>query len=205
MKHNPGFYCWITVAFLLGNDLVSNAIAALDLGLGSTQVAYLPGRETAAKNANHVHSMQTIGGKTVEIYSHSYMGAGLKSSREIISGSEPLSSSVHSLDLGDRFEDANLTASYRNADFKRCLGEVKSFVSGLGIVQLEDLQRREVYLMSYFFDSAVKAGLVPETDGPKVLIVEDFQKKPYEWKSMLFRIGKQIAFLSSSRLLGRLA
>ena len=170
VRPTSGFYSWITVSFLLGRDVVSNDVAALDLGGGSTQVCLLPGDATIAKKPDHVHEMQTIGNRTVTIYSHSYPRAGLLSARERLSEESSIGSN-------EKLTRDSPCVPSENTGFERCYAVVKRVVADLNMFQLEEFQTREVYLMSYFFDAAVEASLVPETDGAKPLRVGDFHKK----------------------------
>ncbi|KAJ2709573.1 Guanosine-diphosphatase [Coemansia spiralis] len=84
-----GIYAWITVNFLLGTlgDAAHATAATFDLGGGSTQIVFEPGRNASGgadlPAGAHRYDM-SFGGQEYALYQHSYLGYGLMEARKTL-------------------------------------------------------------------------------------------------------------------------
>jgi len=91
---DEGVYAWITTNYLLGKIGTSDktpTAAVFDLGGGSTQIVYQPtfpdapngGMPEQLAEGDHKYAL-TFGGRSFELYQHSYLGYGLMAAREAL-------------------------------------------------------------------------------------------------------------------------
>lgn len=82
-----GAFAWLTLNYLLGNlgKDPSQTVAAIDLGGGSVQQAFAlpPDVAHAAPSSDYIMALSG-GGKTYDVYVHSYLGFGLMAGRAAI-------------------------------------------------------------------------------------------------------------------------
>ena len=82
-----GLFAWFTVNFLLDqfSKPVVDSYVTLDLGGGSTQIVFVPGKrvEDLEGRRHYMHDVNVMG-STVAAYSHSYLGLGLMTARKAI-------------------------------------------------------------------------------------------------------------------------
>lgn len=200
---DEGVFGWFTLNFLLdrlkhiraNNGAVyspvapveakgtGTAVAAMDLGGGSTQVTFLPHNFDQALRgvSRHKYSHKLrIFGKEVRLYTHSYLGNGLVAARLGVAKllSPKADAAQHHLHTnclppGYRLDDWDyagrvwIIEASPNAGFEECLATTREYVmkvTGVRKLQLEDTV--DIYAFSYFFDRAVQAGLVEESGGP---------------------------------------
>lgn len=82
---DEGTYAWITVNFLLNR--LSNpkaSVAVLDLGGGSTQIAFTPSSDETLQASSEKIVEKKIYGQNQQLYTHSYLGYGLMSARKAL-------------------------------------------------------------------------------------------------------------------------
>lgn len=188
---DEGVFSWMTVNFMLGY-LTSDkdTVAALDLGGGSTQITFIPKEKSTISDlpAEFTKNVRLFK-QQFSLYTHSYLKLGLMSARFILTGGERQSEGK----AGSHF---NLTSpcippgrvsrwTYSGADymvvgtdkdrfnFASCESEAKSLATSL-VRPVPELNKREIYIFSYFFDAAIAAHLIDKTGG--VIKVEDFKK-----------------------------
>lgn len=188
---DEGVFSWMTVNFMLGY-LTSNTdtVAALDLGGGSTQITFIPKEKSTftkapAEFAKNVQLFK----QEYSLYTHSYLKLGLMSARFILTGGEKRLEGPAGLSF-------NLTSpcippgviskwTYSGKDYTvvgankeefniaTCEQQAKSLATSL-VHPVEELNNREIYIFSYFFDAAVAANLIERTGG--VIKVEDYKQ-----------------------------
>ncbi|GFN97121.1 ectonucleoside triphosphate diphosphohydrolase 5-like [Plakobranchus ocellatus] len=186
-----GLFGWITVNFLLDvlwDDDDDNTVTAFDLGGGSVQVTFELLQEQLddcpVKDLYRVKLMH----KSFNVFTHSYLGYGLKSARfSILGGKEDPSSDdpyddtrSHLLKDGlvamdsDCFPEGvridfthgetNFTVRGANVNaniLPTVETKVRDFVAAEGFIQSPALESRDLHLFSYFFDVARWARLIP--------------------------------------------
>ncbi|XP_003740293.1 ectonucleoside triphosphate diphosphohydrolase 5 [Galendromus occidentalis] len=192
---HEGFYGWLTVVFLLGRDLFSNNIAALDLGGGSTQITFIPEESTTFNMTDHMHRMKMPGGSHIDVYTNSYLGGGLMYGRtEILKKSKTFenqslylieSPCIHPEAGGDgdlywQYYDYNYTVRPHpegHFNFLHCYENAREVIQETRIFKPKELSSRDMFLMSYYYDRAVDTGLIEDGDDGKLLQVGDFKKR----------------------------
>ncbi|KAL3109841.1 hypothetical protein niasHT_011144 [Heterodera trifolii] len=182
---DEGVFGWFTLNFLLARlegvlERQSKAVAALDLGGGSTQVTFLPNDFNAAlkglSKQKYSHKLK-IFDHELRLYTHSYLGNGLVASRLGIAklsspewkpGAMP---SLHTyclpkgfvLDDWDYAGNVWLISASSNTGFAQCLEIAKQYVQNVTDVkrvpQLADAGT-ELFLFGYFYDRALQANVV---------------------------------------------
>ncbi|XP_050308072.1 ectonucleoside triphosphate diphosphohydrolase 5 isoform X2 [Anthonomus grandis grandis] len=82
---DEGIFSWFTVNFLLNriNSNPANTVAALDLGGGSTQVTFAALTPSSLQHSDNIHKAVSPTG-TVPVFTHSYLGLGLKAARKSV-------------------------------------------------------------------------------------------------------------------------
>merc|ERR1719376_797653 len=114
---DEGLFGWFTVNFLLGqfenlgqagSSLQDSSHVSLDLGGGSTQITFAPGKPVEGiKGRKHFRHNVTVMGDNVDVYSHSYLGLGLQAARQAVLTLE----NPGLLDDGDREEGPKVAES----------------------------------------------------------------------------------------------
>ncbi|XP_069493750.1 nucleoside diphosphate phosphatase ENTPD5 isoform X2 [Ambystoma mexicanum] len=204
-----GILGWITVNFLTGHlyGEKSQTIGTLDLGGASTQIAFLPEFEETVEEvpADFLTSFQMFD-STYNLYTHSYLGFGLKAARLATLGVLPHGDvheqRLHSSCLPEALEAEWTFAgvNYRyggktdgETGFNACYSEVLKIVKG-NLHQPNEIKGRTFYAFSYYYDRAVDTNLIDyETGG--VLEVKDFKRKAKEVCDHMERFTSHSPFL----------
>ncbi|XP_043076570.1 ectonucleoside triphosphate diphosphohydrolase 5 [Puntigrus tetrazona] len=192
---NEGILAWVTVNFLTGrlHRNTQKTVGILDLGGGSTQITFLP-RSRRAAESTPAEFMVTFDlfRSTYELYTHSYLGNGIKAARLSALGalaSDGLENKVFKSSClprgltgdfifgGVDYHVSGVTEGVTG--FKVCYQEMLKVVKGI-IKQPPDLKdSSSFYAFSYYFDHAAEAGLIDESRGGAVKI-RDFKKRAKE-------------------------
>ncbi|GIY22911.1 ectonucleoside triphosphate diphosphohydrolase 5, partial [Caerostris extrusa] len=176
-------YAWYTLNFYwVRLNEASHSVVSLDLGGGSTQVTFTP-----VELDSFVHSpkdyivLKRIQNKTMPVYTHSYLGLGLMAARvailHISSENSVLikndetkfrSSCIHphtkhtwKHDMRDYIVKGRKDEKY---GFKECFDKAVEFL-GNSVNKPEELRRREIYALSYYFDRANDLGIIDQESG----------------------------------------
>ncbi|XP_023111615.1 ectonucleoside triphosphate diphosphohydrolase 5 isoform X4 [Felis catus] len=193
--------------FLVPNDSVSimdgsyegqlhgqsrETVGTLDLGGASTQITFLPQfKKTLEQTPRGYLTSFEMFNSTYKLYTHSYLGFGLKAARLATLGALE----TEGID-GHTFRSACLPrwleaewifggVKYHyggnkegEMGFEPCYTEVLRVVQGK-LHQPDEVQRSSFYAFSYYYDRAVDTDMIDyETGG--VLKVEDFERKARE-------------------------
>ncbi|XP_078515994.1 nucleoside diphosphate phosphatase ENTPD5 [Lissotriton helveticus] len=204
-----GILGWITVNFLTGQlyGERSQTFGTLDLGGASTQITFLPEFEETVEQApqDFLTSFEMFD-STYSLYTHSYLGLGLKAARLATLGvsaeggviEQRLHSSCLPQGLEAEWVFAGVNYHYGGkpdgeTGFKACYAEVLKIVQGK-LHQPEEIQGRSFYAFSYYYDRAVDTNLIDyETGG--ALEVRDFKRKAKEVCNHMDRYTSHSPFL----------
>jgi ectonucleoside triphosphate diphosphohydrolase 5/6 len=208
---DEGLYAWYTVNFLLGKlHDISNSIATLDLGGGSTQITFATNNtETLVRSPNGFIVKRDIGGEPEYIYTHSYLGYGLMSARkalllnnytQIISEQkvyevinpcfEIIGNKTEKWVFGDITYFINSEKSLNQ--FERCYEIAKKFVEN-AIHKPEELKTRQIYGLSYYFDRMTDVRIIKGQMG--VIKVRDYYMIAENICKSVIKIRNQSPFL----------
>ncbi|KAG1941765.1 ectonucleoside triphosphate diphosphohydrolase 5 [Pimephales promelas] len=192
---NEGILAWITVNFLTGRlgRGAQKTVGILDLGGGSTQITFLPrSKKTVESAPTDYISRFHMFNSTYELYTHSYLGNGIKAARLSALGalrSDGLEkkvwrSSCLPIKHTGHFSFGGLTYHLSGVThgvwgFRTCYQEMLKVVKGFIKQPVELQDSASFYAFSYYFDHAVEAGLVDEARGGAVKI-RDFRKRAKE-------------------------
>uniref|UniRef100_A0A8D0C2F0 nucleoside diphosphate phosphatase n=1 Tax=Salvator merianae TaxID=96440 RepID=A0A8D0C2F0_SALMN len=188
-----GILAWITVNFLTGQLYGRNqqTVGTLDLGGASTQITFLPQLEETLEQTpvDFLTSFEMFN-STYKLYTHSYLGFGLKAARlatlgalEMEAKGQTFRSSCLPKQLEAEWHFGGIKYQYGGnkegrTGFEPCYAEVLKVVQGK-LHQPEEIQRSSFYAFSYYYDRAVDTDLIDyETGG--VLAVRDFERKAKE-------------------------
>lgn len=171
---DEGIYAWITINFLLHKigKPPSHTASTVDLGGGSTQVAY------ATSAASDTHKL-VLAGQTYHIFTHSYLGFGLNTARDKITHRKTDGSS------------ACMPSKTTSPDFATCRAQIQKFIQqGFASVAVpNDLStpqathKLSMFAMSFVFDLASQTGLTrqPLRDGDALMLyLSDYLSKAKE-------------------------
>ncbi|XP_078304161.1 nucleoside diphosphate phosphatase ENTPD5 isoform X3 [Panthera onca] len=189
-----GILAWVTVNFLTGqlHGQSQETVGTLDLGGASTQITFLPQfKKTLEQTPRGYLTSFEMFNSTYKLYTHSYLGFGLKAARLATLGALE----TEGID-GHTFRSACLPrwleaewifggVKYHyggnkegEMGFEPCYTEVLRVVQGK-LHQPDEVQRSSFYAFSYYYDRAVDTDMIDyETGG--VLKVEDFERKARE-------------------------
>ncbi|XP_026520233.1 ectonucleoside triphosphate diphosphohydrolase 5 isoform X1 [Notechis scutatus] len=189
-----GILAWITVNFLTGQlyGQEQQTVGTLDLGGASTQITFLPQLEETLTETpvDFLTSFQMFN-STYKLYTHSYLGLGLKAARLATLGALNLEVSLEA--FGQTFRSSCLPRQLEaewyfggikyqyggntegETGFEPCYSEVLKVVQGK-LHQPDEIQRSSFYAFSYYYDRAVDTDLIDYEKGG-VLHVRDFEKK----------------------------
>ncbi|XP_059505012.1 ectonucleoside triphosphate diphosphohydrolase 5 isoform X2 [Stegostoma tigrinum] len=155
-----GILAWITINFLTGHlyGAGENTVGILDLGGASTQITFLPQAESTLDSApkDYISSFEMFN-NFYKLYTHSYLGFGLKVARLAVLGAL----------------DAKVPSS-----FQSCYTEVMKVIQKK-LDQQDEIKRRTFYAFSYYYDRAVDAGIIDVEKGG-IIRVKDFEMKAIE-------------------------
>ncbi|XP_043553020.1 ectonucleoside triphosphate diphosphohydrolase 5 isoform X2 [Chiloscyllium plagiosum] len=155
-----GILAWITINFLTGHlyGANENTVGILDLGGASTQITFLPQAESTLHAApkDYISSFEMFN-NFYKLYTHSYLGFGLKVARLAVLGAL----------------DAKVPSG-----FQSCYTEIIKLIQKK-LDQQDEIKRRTFYAFSYYYDRAVDAGIIDVEEGG-VIRVKDFETKAIE-------------------------
>ncbi|KAJ7344983.1 hypothetical protein JRQ81_000933 [Phrynocephalus forsythii] len=188
-----GILAWITVNFLTGQlyGQSSQTVGTLDLGGASTQITFLPQLEETMEQtpADFFTSFQMFN-STFKLYTHSYLGFGLKAARLATLGAlekeadgRMFRSSCLPKQLEAEWHFGGVKYRYGGSKegltgFEPCYSEVLRVVQGK-LHQTDEIRRSSFYAFSYYYDRAVDTDLIDYEKGG-VLQVRDFKRKAKE-------------------------
>ncbi|XP_041071246.1 ectonucleoside triphosphate diphosphohydrolase 5 [Carcharodon carcharias] len=189
-----GILAWITVNFLTGHlyGANENTVGILDLGGASTQITFLPQAENTLHAApeEYISSFDMFN-SSYKLYTHSYLGFGLKVARLAVLGaldakdgeSRRYRSSCLPQALKAEWKFGGINYKFGGmkevpSGFHSCYTEVTKVIRKK-LDQQDEIKRRSFYAFSYYYDRAVDAGMI---DGEKggVILVKDFKMKAVE-------------------------
>ncbi|KAM9149174.1 nucleoside diphosphate phosphatase ENTPD5 [Pangshura tecta] len=191
---SEGVLAWITVNFLTGQLYGQNqtTVGTLDLGGASTQITFLPRSEETLEQTpvDFVTSFEMFN-STYKLYTHSYLGFGLKAARlatlgalemKVVDG-QMFRSSCLPKRLEAEWHFGGVRYQYGGnregeTGFEPCYSEVMKVVQGK-LHQPDEIRRRSFYAFSYYYDRAVDTDLIDYEKGG-VLEVRDFERKAKE-------------------------
>ncbi|XP_053235659.1 nucleoside diphosphate phosphatase ENTPD5 [Podarcis raffonei] len=189
-----GILAWITVNFLTGQLYGRNqqTVGTLDLGGASTQITFLPQREETLEQTpiDFLTSFEMFN-STYKLYTHSYLGFGLKAARLATLGALEMEasdgrtfrSSCLPKQLEAEWHFGGVKYQYGGnkegeTGFEPCYSEVLKVVKGK-LHQPDEIRHSSFYAFSYYYDRAVDTALIDYEKGG-VLKVEDFRRKAKE-------------------------
>nr|XP_055228775.1 ectonucleoside triphosphate diphosphohydrolase 6 isoform X8 [Gorilla gorilla gorilla] len=187
---DEGVSAWITINFLTGSLKTpgGSSVGMLDLGGGSTQIAFLPRMEGTlqASPPGYLTALWMFN-RTYKLYSYSYLGLGLMSARLAILGGvegqpakdgKELVSPCLSPSFKGEWEHAEVT--YRVSGQKAaaslhelCAARVSEVLQNR-VHRTEEVKHVDFYAFSYYYDLAAGVGLIDAEKGGS-LVVGDFE------------------------------
>lgn len=187
---DEGISAWITVNFLTGclNNPQKRCEGILDLGGGSTQITFHSNTETNLQNssAGNITSLQMFN-TTYQLYSHSYLGLGLMSTRLAILGGvegealkegEELTSPCLPSNWQSEWEHNKITYKIKGQKaektvYESCYDKVAQVLKEK-VRKTDEVKDFHFYAFSYYYDLAVMAGLI-ENEGEGTVSVSNFE------------------------------
>ncbi|NXH46321.1 ENTP5 diphosphohydrolase, partial [Dicaeum eximium] len=182
-------------------------VGILDLGGASTQITFLPRLEETLKEApgDFLTSFEMFN-STYKLYTHSYLGFGLKAARlatlgalnmEVVDG-QMFRSSCLPKQLEAEWHFGGVKYQYGGnkegqTGFKPCYLEVLKVVKGK-LHQPDEIHRSPFYAFSYYYDRAADTNLIDYERGG-VLEVRDFERKAKEVCDNMERYNSASPFL----------
>ncbi|XP_069806951.1 nucleoside diphosphate phosphatase ENTPD5 isoform X2 [Dendropsophus ebraccatus] len=202
---DEGVLAWITVNYLTGRLHGDRSVGILDLGGGSTQITFLPlNKATLDQTPDNFLSTFELFNSSYRLYTHSYLGLGLKVARLAVLGASAapqiqiFQSHCFPPTLEAEWTFAGKTYRYTGksdgrAGFEGCYSEVQLFLRGK-FHQVEEMREIRFYAFSYYYDRAVDTSLIESEDGGE-LAVKDFALKAQEVCDHMDRFSSQSPFL----------
>ncbi|XP_054828461.1 nucleoside diphosphate phosphatase ENTPD5 isoform X4 [Eublepharis macularius] len=203
-----GILAWITVNFLTGQLYGRNqeTVGTLDLGGASTQITFLPQLEETLEQTpvDFLTSFEMFN-STYKLYTHSYLGFGLKAARlatlgalEMGANGQTFRSSCLPKQLEAEWHFGGVKYQYGGnregeTGFESCYSEVLKVVQGK-LHQPDEIRRNSFYAFSYYYDRAVDTDLIDYEKGG-ILEVRDFERKAQEVCDNLERYSSASPFL----------
>ncbi|NXO72074.1 ENTP5 diphosphohydrolase, partial [Phainopepla nitens] len=182
-------------------------VGILDLGGASTQITFLPRFEETLKETpgDFLTSFEMFN-STYKLYTHSYLGFGLKAARlatlgalnmEVVDG-QMFRSSCLPKQLEAEWHFGGVKYQYGGnkegeTGFKPCYLEVLKVVKGK-LHQPEEIRGSSFYAFSYYYDRAADTNLIDYERGG-VLEVRDFERKAKEVCDHMERYNSASPFL----------
>lgn len=172
-------YSWVTLNFLADvlakkGSTAKDTFGTLDLGGGSTQIAFAPSQASTKSSAPDGWVVKEKAfGKEWEVYIHSYLGLGLMSARELMlngpheNTAADISSDCFNAKFDNKWENARSTYNIKGAgmDFSKCYAKAKSVIKGKSVDSPKEIADQTFYAFSYYFDRAVEVGLITDKGG----------------------------------------
>ncbi|NXP65885.1 ENTP5 diphosphohydrolase, partial [Chloropsis cyanopogon] len=182
-------------------------VGILDLGGASTQITFLPRFEETLKETpgDFLTSFEMFN-STYQLYTHSYLGFGLKAARlatlgalnmEVVDG-QMFRSSCLPKHLEAEWHFGGVKYQYGGnkegeTGFKPCYLEVLKVVKGK-LHQPDEIRGSSFYAFSYYYDRAADTNLIDYERGG-VLKVRDFERKAKEVCDNMERYNSASPFL----------
>ncbi|NWR49540.1 ENTP5 diphosphohydrolase, partial [Regulus satrapa] len=182
-------------------------VGILDLGGASTQITFLPRFEETLKETptDFISSFEMFN-STYKLYTHSYLGFGLKAARlatlgalnmEVVDG-QMFRSSCLPKQLEAEWHFGGVKYRYGGnkegeTGFKPCYLEVLKVVKGK-LHQPEEIRGSSFYAFSYYYDRAADTNLIDYEHGG-VLEVRDYERKAKEVCNNMERYNSASPFL----------
>lgn len=205
---DEGAYAWVALNYLNGNlgGEYSTTSAIIDLGGGSVQLAYALSDEftTDEISAGYVRKMGG-GGKSYNVYIHSYLGFGLMAARAELLKSNANTTQENGVDNPCIPYGASTTYSYtgssyavqnlsKKANVDECLKSITEFMhirTSCGVTNGcsfagawgggGGLGLQNVKVLSYFFDRAEQTGIIEDKEVPSApMEMDSFLVKAHE-------------------------
>ncbi|XP_062900400.1 ectonucleoside triphosphate diphosphohydrolase 5 isoform X3 [Mobula hypostoma] len=170
-----GILAWITINFLTGHlySANENTVGILDLGGASTQITFLPQTESTLHAApeEYINSFEMFN-TSYKLYSHSYLGFGLKVARLAVLGaletradeSRRYRSSCLPPFVKAEWKFSGVNYKFGGmkevpSSFQSCYTEVIKVIQQK-LDQQDEIKKRSFYAFSYYYDRAVDAGII---------------------------------------------
>ncbi|XP_066854190.1 nucleoside diphosphate phosphatase ENTPD5 isoform X1 [Anser cygnoides] len=184
-----------------------HTVGTLDLGGASTQITFLPRFEETLKESpgDFLTSFEMFN-STYKLYTHSYLGFGLKAARLATLGAlnmeaadgQMFRSSCLPKQLEAEWHFGGVKYRYGGnkegeTGFKPCYLEVLKVVKGK-LHQPDEIRGSSFYAFSYYYDRAVDTNLIDYEQGG-VLEVRDFERKAKEVCDNMERYNSASPFL----------
>ncbi|RUS85481.1 hypothetical protein EGW08_006757 [Elysia chlorotica] len=201
-----GLYGWVTVNFLLDllwDEDTENTVTTFDLGGGSIQVTFeVSHKQLDDCPVKDMYRVKLMHG-SFNVFTHSYLGYGLKSARfGILGGREnPILDDPHDETRSHLLQEGwiamhsecfgkEIMFDFTHGEFNYTVrgdnpnldllpvveDRVKTFVAEAGFTRSTALQARDLHLFSYFFDVARWARLIPWSEHLYTLTPESYHK-----------------------------
>ncbi|NXA50375.1 ENTP5 diphosphohydrolase, partial [Nothocercus julius] len=184
-----------------------HTVGTLDLGGASTQITFLPRFEETLKQTpgDFLTSFEMFN-STYKLYTHSYLGFGLKAARLATLGAldtkavdgQMFRSSCLPKQLEAEWHFGGVKYRYGGnkegeMGFKPCYLEVLKIIKGK-LHQPDEIRGSSFYAFSYYYDRAVDTNLIDYEEGG-VLEVRDFERKAKEVCDNMERYSSASPFL----------
>ncbi|NWJ07844.1 ENTP5 diphosphohydrolase, partial [Crypturellus undulatus] len=184
-----------------------HTVGTLDLGGASTQITFLPRFEETLKQSpgDFLTSFEMFN-STYKLYTHSYLGFGLKAARLATLGAldtkavdgQMFRSSCLPKQLEAEWHFGGVKYRYGGnkegeTGFKPCYLEVLKIIKGK-LHQPDEIRGSSFYAFSYYYDRAVDTNLIDYEEGG-VLEVRDFERKAKEVCDNMERYSSASPFL----------
>lgn len=176
-----GLFGWVTINYLLGfPGERPHTAAALDLGGASVQVTFET-RDQSIYPKDDIEHLDVLG-NGYSLYTHSYLGQGLKEARfstlEDVGGNSLLGFCLPAGYSGV-LTHAGITYTLigpEESSPEMCWNQVGDYVLSLDITPLDELNEPgwDVYLFSYFYDVLQWSGALGDKQTKKVMKVNDY-------------------------------
>ena len=180
--NSEGIFAWVTINFLLKRiHNPRRSVAVLDLGGGSTQITFAPrDQQTIDSSPNHFLIQRDILGRQELLYTHSYLGYGLMAARQAlllraldrsqsklrfaphdhVNVSHPCFQSGQTRSWNFQYVTYSVTGTGGD-----CYNFVHDyFVQKSTIQPALELNDREIYAVSYYYDRMADVGLINRSD-----------------------------------------
>lgn len=189
--NSEGVFGWVTINFLLKRlHSTKKSVAVLDLGGGSTQITFAPRYQSTVDAApSHFIVHQDILGKRERLYTHSYLGYGLMAARQSLLLKALDSRNTRRFAAHDHVNvshpcfAAEQTRSWSYAYVSYAVtgigGDCYAFVEKYFAQRNEmkhaaELNERDIYAISYYYDRMVDVGVITRADHIAEVRIRDF-------------------------------
>lgn len=170
-------YAWVTLNYLskaIGHGDITSTFGTLDLGGGSTQIAFAPKLSSTVESAPSGYmTSEKVFGHDFNVYIHSYLNLGLMSFRQQILGgahenteqtiTTPCFKTNQQLSWSNARSDYKIIGSGPN--FDSCYSIAKNVLTSHNIHKPAEIKTLSWYAFSYYFDRAQESGLISDAGG----------------------------------------